>query len=136
MALLHDILAWSLELPQWQRDALRRLLESGAALSEADLDQLYVLFKHGYGLAKQEELSALPLAAEHIPTEVKAGQVVVLKAIRDLQHVNRIPSDQSIAFAICRLNGHLWRECCRQVWVCPRSQKGLSIARQRPTHTP
>lgn len=99
MALLHDILAWSLELPEWQRDALRRLLVSGTSLSEADLDQLYALFKHGHGIAKPEGLSAMPLAAEHIPTEVKVGDVVVLKTMRDLRHVNRIPQDQSITFS-------------------------------------
>ena len=41
---LADILAWSKDCPEWQRDALRRLCVKGE-LDDADLDEFTVLCK-------------------------------------------------------------------------------------------
>ena len=45
------------------------------------------------------ELTPEPLKAAHLPTVVQADEKVVLKAIRDLVHVNRIAPGQKLNFA-------------------------------------
>ncbi len=98
MALLNDILAWSETLPDWQRDAAKRLFQKESGLSEDDYSELYALLKASHGLPCQDGLSAKPLAAGHIPAEAKGGKTVVLKAMRNLVNVNRIDPSQTLNF--------------------------------------
>lgn len=99
MPLLDDILKWSETLPNWQRDAARRLLQNPNCPSDADLSDLYALLKKENGLPVDTDLVACPLAAEHLPAETVAGEQVVLLALRELEHVNRIPSDHILKFS-------------------------------------
>lgn len=99
MALVNDILKWTETLPEWQRDAARRLFQKEEGLSEDDYTELYTLLKVAHGLPNPDELKAEPLAAEHLPAEIKPGETVTLKAMRELQNVNRIAPDQTLAFA-------------------------------------
>ena len=99
MGLLNDILKWTETLPNWQRDAARRLLLNESGLSDADHSELYALMKKENGIDVDSELVACPLAMEHLPAETAVGENVVLLALRELENVNRIPSDHSLKFA-------------------------------------
>ncbi|MCZ6804967.1 MAG: AAA family ATPase [Proteobacteria bacterium] len=99
MALLNDILKWTETLPEWQRDAARRLLQKEEGLSDDDYTELYILLKAAHGLSNPDELEAEPLADEHLPAEIKPGETVILKAMRELKNVNRIAPDQTLIFA-------------------------------------
>ncbi|MBX2979189.1 MAG: AAA family ATPase [Flavobacteriales bacterium] len=99
MAVIHDILTWSQTLPDWQRDALRRLLEKDCTLDATDEQEIYSLFLGNHGFAVPAGLMAKPLNATHIPVQVKAGEVIALKEMKDLNDVNCIPANQVLPFA-------------------------------------
>lgn len=100
MALIDEILKWSEEkLPLWQRDAVRRLFQQETGLSVEDYAEIYALLKAAHGLPNPLELAPEPLKAAHLPTMLRVGEKVVLKAIRDLEHVNRIAPEQKLNFA-------------------------------------
>lgn len=100
MALIDEILKWSEDkLPLWQRDAARRLFQQETGLSVDDYAELYALLKAAHGLPNPLKLTPEPLKTAHLPTVLQAGEKVVLKAIRDLEHVNRIAPGQKLDFA-------------------------------------
>ena len=71
MALLNEILKWTETLPDWQRDAARRLLQNDTGLAQEDYKELYELLKAEHGFSKPEDLNAKPLSVEHLPAEKK-----------------------------------------------------------------
>ncbi len=100
MALIDEILKWSEEkLPLWQRDAARRLFQQETGLSVGDYAELYALLKAAHGLPNPLVLTPEPLKAAHLPPKLETGEKVVLKAMRDLVHVNRIAPRQKLDFA-------------------------------------
>jgi energy-coupling factor transporter ATP-binding protein EcfA2 len=99
MALLNDILKWTESLPDWQRDAARRLLLNESYLSDTDFSELYVLLKKENGIEVNSELVAIPLSTEHLPAEAIAGENVVILALRELENVNQIPSNHILKFS-------------------------------------
>lgn len=99
MGLLNDILTWTDSLPAWQRDACRRLLQKEEGLEDADLDDLYALLKKENEIETQNAVEAVPLASEHLPAAFAAGETVVLVALRELENVNQIPKDHTLAFS-------------------------------------
>lgn len=99
MPLLNDILTWTETLPTWQRDALRRLLQTETELSEADYSELYALLKMENEIEKADHLAATPLASEHLPVTLAAGETVTLVALRELENVNQIPNDHALIFS-------------------------------------
>ena len=91
MTLLNIILNWTeTKLTFWQRDAARRLFQKRDELSNDDYAELYTLLKAAQGLPNQMGLTPEPLKAAHLPAEVKAGDTVILKVMRDLKYVNCI----------------------------------------------
>ncbi len=99
MSLLNNILAWATtDLTLWQRDAVRRLFQK-EALDQKDYEELYAMLKSAHGLLDSQNLQPLPLAQEHLPVHVVNSTPVVLLAMRDLKHVNRIVSGQKLEFA-------------------------------------
>ena len=99
MSLLDNILKWAQTLPNWQRDTARRLLQREEGLSDEDYAELYSLLKAEHGLPNPDNLTPEPLAASHLPTSIQTGQTVILKEISNLTYVNRIASDQPLAFS-------------------------------------
>lgn len=98
--MIDEILKWSEEkLSLWQRDAARRLFQQEIGLSVDDYAELYALLKAAHGLPNPLGLIPEPLKATHLPSVPQAGEKVVLKAIRDLVHVNRIAPGQKLNFA-------------------------------------
>ena len=99
MALLNDILTWTESLPAWQRDACRRLLQKEEGLDEADHSELYALLKKESAIEIENDVDAVPLAYEHLPAELTPGETVILVALRELENVNQIPKDHTLAFS-------------------------------------
>lgn len=99
MAILNEILKWTESLPNWQRDAARRLLLNESGLSGTDYSELFALLKKENGVEVDSELAPCPLATEHLPAETAAGENVALLELRDLENVNRIPSNHSLKFS-------------------------------------
>jgi energy-coupling factor transporter ATP-binding protein EcfA2 len=102
-AALNDIVTWSAgtpALPDWQRDALRRLYAQ-QKLSASDVDELYVLCRQAHGLLDTSEtpLVAQPLDASHVPANWNTGGVVALKSIGHAKNVNALADDQTLTFA-------------------------------------
>ena len=89
---LADILAWSKDCPEWQRDALRRLCVKGE-LDDADLDELTVLCK-----SKSKGNGSVPLVAGHIPDPDASGVAVTLRAIHSAENVNALKPGERLTF--------------------------------------
>jgi hypothetical protein len=90
------ILKWSLDRPLWQRDALRRIVAKGTLLPE-DVAELVQLCLKGRG-AKDIELTATLLAAEHMPAVAAAEAAISLTSIAGVAGVNRLASGQTLSF--------------------------------------
>lgn len=100
MPLLNDILVWATtDLTLWQRDAARRLFLK-ETLDQKDYDDLYAMLRSSYGLSDAQNRQPVPLVREHLPAHaVKNSTAIVLLAMRDLKHVNRIIPGQRLEFA-------------------------------------
>jgi len=96
MSVLEKILAWSVNRPSWQRDALRRLLQQDQ-LTPSDTAELaqICLAAHGVSDDGSPAVAAIPLAKEHIGAAGGAGARVRLTGVRDVQRVNALASGLS-----------------------------------------
>lgn len=94
-----SILAWSATWPNWQRDALRRIVGSGPLNADA-LTELSVICraKHGLTPATGTTPTPVPLDATHTPGGADGTASVSLTKLSGLQNVGRLPSDQKIIF--------------------------------------
>lgn len=99
MTLLKEILKWTESLPAWQQDASRRLFQKEDGLEANDYCELYALLKKENGIGVDDAVSAEPLASEHLPVELAAGETVTLVALRELENVNQIPNDHALTFS-------------------------------------
>lgn len=94
---LDSILEWSLDRPNWQRDAIRRIVLNGK-LDETDIAELVKLCMADNGIP-QSEITAMPLAQEHLPSNPSAGESVILTGIRDVKGVNHLAPNQNLEFS-------------------------------------
>jgi energy-coupling factor transporter ATP-binding protein EcfA2 len=88
-AALADILKWSVDLPVWQRDALRRLCGQ-SKLEAADITALVAVCK---GTDKGS-----PLDATHVRDPAASHAVVSLGALHSLSHVNALAPGERLTF--------------------------------------
>lgn len=95
MSVLEEILEWSPNLPDWQRDALRRLVQDGN-LSDDDIRVLTEICKSTHGLVEKQDFS--PLAQEHVPETGNGAADVSLVSICHRQGVNALAQDQTLKF--------------------------------------
>ncbi|CAN5344833.1 hypothetical protein BH11PLA2_BH11PLA2_52690 [soil metagenome] len=95
----HEILKWSSNRPDWQRDALRRIITQDT-LVEADLIALDRLCraKHQADFCTDPPVVSDPLSEAHLPPAPGAESSVTLLSIGNMQRVNRLPTDQSLTF--------------------------------------
>lgn len=99
MTLLNDILKWAtISLTAWQRDALRRLFQK-EVLDQQDLDDLYAMLKSAHGVPDHENREPDPLSQKHLPAQTANAAPVILRAMRELKYVNRIPNGQILEFS-------------------------------------
>lgn len=96
---LHEILSWSLNRPDWQRDALRRIVEKGD-IDDADIVELERISRARLKVdaVKPVPMTTVPLSAAHLPPAPGAAQSVSLLSIGNLQNVNRLPSGAALPF--------------------------------------
>jgi len=84
---LANILAWSADSPNWQKDALRRLATQ-ATLEPAEIDELVSICKG--------ESQAAPLNAEHLRDPSREQGEVYLRQVHGVRHVNALAADQRL----------------------------------------
>lgn len=101
MPVLQDILDWSARRPEWQRDALRRIITQ-EGLSDEDIDELTKLCLAGRELRMGDDTSPQPepLAERHIPPVAEATDRVQLVGLRNVQHVNALAPGQRVGFEL------------------------------------
>ena len=87
---LADILAWSRNCPEWQRDALRRLFINGR-LDESDTSDLTCL-------CKRRGEGATVLTVEDVPDPDVASAPLNLRTIRGVKNVNALKPDEVLSF--------------------------------------
>ena len=90
-----EILDWSVDRPEWQRDALRRLVTQGS-IDDSDINELVSLCKSSHGL--NEKIESQPLSACHLPSQSQDGQAVTLNSLKHHAGVNALAPDQTITF--------------------------------------
>ena len=95
MDVLRVILDWSSSRPNWQRDALRRLVTRGN-LEESDIDELTLICKSTHGLA--EKCDSDPLTKKHIPKRTAGLDAVTLTQLTHHRGVNALANNQTIEF--------------------------------------
>jgi energy-coupling factor transporter ATP-binding protein EcfA2 len=96
---LEMILDWSQERPDWQRDALRRIVQA-QKLTDTDISELAALCKRGRTAQPSEsDPKPDPFGAGHLPANPGAGASVSLTAIKDVSAVNNLAPAQTLSFA-------------------------------------
>lgn len=97
MSILQEILDWTKGLPEWQSDAVARLLAK-QTLTIEDQDDLFALLKAAHGIPDPKDRKPKPLTADQIPAPVQATTHVELRAIKSMRHVNAIAENQRLPF--------------------------------------
>lgn len=94
---LHEILSWSTSRPEWQRDALRRIIEKGQP-DAADIAELERINRSSINHAsiKPTPLKAIPLSSAHLPSAPGAADSVSLVSLSALNGINRLPQGSDL----------------------------------------
>jgi energy-coupling factor transporter ATP-binding protein EcfA2 len=89
---LHEILVWSNNRPEWQRDALRRIIENGQ-ISIVDTVELEKISRSAikHPSVKPAPIKANPLTSAHLPSAPGAAESVSLVSLSALKGVNQLP---------------------------------------------
>ncbi len=95
---LTDIVGWCGELPRWQQDALRRIVEC-CELTADDIAELVALCKHSHGLDVESLPLLKPLTSDHIPKGATTEKAVTLCSVAEPENVNALDSTQELKFA-------------------------------------
>ena len=97
MTLLQEILNWAQTLPDWQSDAVARLLGKQTLTAE-DHEDLYSLLKVAHGIPDTNCRKPNPLTSDQIPAPVKFSTHVELLAMKNMRNVNAIAENQNLPF--------------------------------------
>ena len=101
MSLINEIVSWAnSELPDWQREAVKRLLDQESLTSE-DQEQLYNLFKKSHSLLEidQELPSMEPIELSDGLGDSGTKHTIILKKIQEIKNVNALPQNCKLPFA-------------------------------------
>ncbi len=96
MSVLQEILQWSKDRPEWQRDALRRLVTKDS-LNNEDYEELGELCKAAHGLS-EKEIKPVLLDETHIAGRVSNSGKVNLRSVSHFRGVNALAENQKIEF--------------------------------------
>ncbi len=88
---LQDVVAWSADRPDWQRDALRQLI-NGADASEIDLDRLEALC-----VGERKDFQFLKEA--DVTAQGTGGEAVTISQLRSVRGVNALAAEQKMEFS-------------------------------------
>lgn len=99
MDVLKEILTWSSTLPQWQSDAVRRLLTQGQ-LTPTDESELLALAEHASGLRDAAPTQAArPLVEADLPAQTPTGTApTILVSMQGVKNVNKLAQGQTLSF--------------------------------------
>lgn len=96
--ILAEIVRWAEALPTWQQDALRRIAKN-SEVTDDDVNELVRFCKWNNDIADGAEPEILPITAEHVPRGSHSTQVVTLRSLGGVEHVNALDSQQQLDFA-------------------------------------
>lgn len=96
MAVLDEVLAWSLDAPMWMRDALRRII-SEPEIDEEAVEELVAICKKPHGLAT-DAIEPMILA-DDFSFDAVEGASVRLVSIRHIADVNALARGETLQFA-------------------------------------
>lgn len=96
VTVLKKILSWSKSRPQWQQDALRRIVVDGSPDDHA-LAEILELCKKEYG-DKRITTIPEPLSESHLPVDPGAGESIGLESISNVIGVNQLAIGQTLQF--------------------------------------
>lgn len=105
MNTIESILGWSQkELPDWQQDAVRRILTQ-QSVTDADIDELYAMLRARVELLQENEVAPTPIPAkaDNIPGAGNASRSVRIRKMSDLKNVNAIPDGKYLTFSVDNL---------------------------------
>ncbi len=95
---LEMILNWSNGLPDWQNDAVRRILQQ-RELSDQDVQEILAMLRATQGLISgQLQVQPKRLAKDDLPNQAGPGAKIVLEFLGDLKNVNALRPRQIIKF--------------------------------------
>ncbi|MBU1212900.1 MAG: AAA family ATPase [Alphaproteobacteria bacterium] len=93
------LLEWSADLPEWARDALRRIAVSDA-LPQEDRDAVKARIRIAQGIAVNGEHPCVPLGEDHLPAAAGDGGATILCGLGPVQNVDRLANDQELRMAV------------------------------------
>lgn len=101
MGVLSQIAKWAEGLPDWQSDAVRRILVKGD-LIDSDRKELLAILKKSKGIEDPNNPAPSPitLQASHVPGPSDSRSVVILKSMHGVKNVNALAPDQILEFAL------------------------------------
>ncbi len=92
---LAEFVGWCGELPGWQQDALRRIVESCDPTAD-DISELVALCKNAHGLEVEDAPELRPLKPEDVPKGTATGKAVTLCSIAEPENVNALDQTQEL----------------------------------------
>jgi energy-coupling factor transporter ATP-binding protein EcfA2 len=95
---IEQIIKWAQDLPGWQADAVRRLLEQGE-LTPEDRDEIYQMLKVEAGIETECVAPEFPKSGGFAGTG-GAQEPITLHRLLDVQHVNAVENGSTIPFGV------------------------------------
>jgi hypothetical protein len=94
-----NLLEWSEQLPDWQRDALRRIAISGH-LSDPEKTAILARLKRAHGIVFGGDHECVALGASDLPADAGGTNPTILVGIGPVRHVDQLATDQELQFAL------------------------------------
>ena len=94
-SVLVTILAWSQERRQWQRDALRRIVQGN--MDTESIEEILCLCKKEHG-QENDAIDFAPLERDQLPVDPGEGEAIKLASIANVVGVNQLAPRQTLAF--------------------------------------
>jgi len=100
MSVLSQIAKWAKGLPDWQSDAVRRILVKND-LTDSDRKELLAILKKSKGIEDPNNPAPSPitLEASNVPGPSDSKSVVIFKSMHGVKNVNRLAPNQILRFA-------------------------------------
>lgn len=94
---MNDILDWSKGRPQWQQDALRRLLVN-SEITDSDIQELTLACLADHKALEEGEVAPTmePLSRSHVPTTSVSDEAVRIRSVANIKHANALAPDQTL----------------------------------------
>ncbi len=105
MSALESIITWSMTLPAWEADAIRRILTQ-TEFNDKDKEEITNFIKKEYGLIKEQSNDVLPkkLQKGDISGVPEQGISIKLKSVKCISGINAIPPESTLTFLADGLN--------------------------------